>query len=130
MSESKYASGGYIDGAVTTEDQSHPVVSPVVCRAALIGAARNAVVHQHHELFRAAQGAIGVDPFGYEALSERTKRLQHNQLDPLADAALRAVLPLIADAIEDRIGFGEMSQHMFGLSDAARVVRSFAEETS
>lgn len=60
-------------------------------------AAREAVVREHHNLFRAAQAAVGLEPVDYDALSDRTKRIQHRQMDPLADAAVAAALRCVAD---------------------------------
>jgi hypothetical protein len=106
-----------------------------VSRDALRDAARDAVVRQHHELFRAAQSAVGAEPVEYDALSERTKRIQHNQLDPLADAAVDAVLPLIADAIEaelrDTVSPGDSpwcQGYGVGMSAAEALVRSLGGE--
>lgn len=58
-------------------------------------AARDAVVREYREMFHVAQRALGSDPLAYAVLSDRTKRIQHNQLDPLADAALAAAYPLL-----------------------------------
>lgn len=67
-----------------------------------VNAARDAVVRQHHEMFRAAQRAVGSEPVTYDVLSERTKRLKHQQLDPQADAAIAAAYPVIAAAVREQ----------------------------
>lgn len=129
MSEPKYASGGYIDGAVTTEDQSRPVASVVVCRAALIDAAE-AAIH------RADCGCDGsLEPGG-------------DDYRRMGSAAVAAVLPLIADALEqislpddmrrDHSGVrydAETVAYSVALAEAVltlavHLVRSFAGEAS
>jgi hypothetical protein len=61
----------------------------------IVEAAEIAAAKEHHEGFRAAQRAVGVDPMPYEALSERTRRIQRNQVRGAVVAALDAVWPMV-----------------------------------
>lgn len=65
-----------------------------------VDAAREAVVRTHHEAFRAGLASAGLGtPLPFDELSDRIKRLKHQQLDPHADVAVEAAGPLIAAAV-------------------------------
>jgi hypothetical protein len=82
----------------------------------IVEAAEIAAAKEHHEAFRAAQRAVGVDPMPYEALSERTRRIQRNQVRGAVVAALDAVWPMVEAHWRNTIA-DEITQLDFPLDD-------------
>ncbi len=64
-----------------------------------IEAATEGAARFHYEAFRAVQAAVGApNPVPYEELSERTRRIQKDQVRDAATAALAAALPFLERA--------------------------------
>ncbi len=82
-----------------------------------IEAATEGAARFHYEAFRAVQAAVGApNPVPYEELSERTRRIQKDQVRDAATAALAAALPFLERATRDKIA-AEIETHAGALVD-------------